>query len=146
MITNLETTLAYLRTIASDAWITRALQDALPRISDAAAVRYDAISRTTTYSASYIGQLKPSGRSRAGVGGDPGYALDTGRMVADLVEPTVEGSSVVIGSDAAYADYQEKLLARKFEGGEARYPSFVDDEGYADIVQDVIFKLFEQKE
>ena len=144
MITNLNPTISDLRTIATDAWITQALQDALPDISDASAVRYDAISRTTEYSANYSGRLKPSGQSRAGVGSDPGYALDTGRMVADLVEPVIDGKSLAIGSDQAYASYQETLLARKFESGESQYPSFFDDEGYADIVEIAIFSLFEE--
>lgn len=144
MLTNLPATLSHLRAIATDAWITRALQDALPDISDATATRYDAISRTTQYSAGYIGQKKPSGRNRAGVGGDPGYALDTGRMVADLVEPEINGTNVVIGSDQAYAGFQEKLLAKKFEGGSAQFPSFFDDEGYADIAEAAIFRLFEE--
>ncbi|MGD1852709.1 MAG: hypothetical protein ACFB2W_00520 [Leptolyngbyaceae cyanobacterium] len=144
MITNLEQTLSDLRAIATDVWITRALQDALPGVSDAAATRYDDISRTTEYSAGYIGQEKPSGRYRAGVGGDPGYALDTGRMVADLTSPFFKDSGIVIGSDEAYAAQQEKLLSRKFEDGEARYPSFIDDEGYADLAGLAIAQLFEE--
>lgn len=144
MIPNLEITLSELRAIATDAWITRALQDALPGISDAAAIRYDDISQTTQYSLGYLGQEKPSGGSRAGAGSDAGYALDTGRMISDLVDPVVKGKTITIGSDAAYASAQETLLARKFEQGAAQYPSFMDDEGYADIAEMAIFTLFEE--
>ena len=105
-MTILEITLPELKDLLSDLsdlatprWIDTVLRDALPDLEQAAATRYLDVSRTTEYSTTYVGELKPSGQVRAGDGGDPGYAIDTLQLFSDLTSPEVSRGSVVFGSD-----------------------------------------------
>ncbi|NEZ62004.1 hypothetical protein D0962_04310 [Leptolyngbyaceae cyanobacterium CCMR0082] len=124
----------YLSTLASPQWIEEALRSAIPDLEQASAERYLAVSRTTAYSTSYIGQLKPSGRVRAALGGDPGYALDQLRLFSDLTSPEIDKNAISFGSDLAYAAAQEKLLSDKAASSQAEFNSFFDDAGYADTI------------
>lgn len=133
----------YLQSLATPQWIEAALKDAVPELEQASAERYLAVSRTTEYSTSYIGQLKPSGTVRAAAGGDPGYALDKLRLFGDLTSPDVEKTTVAFGSDLTYAAAQERLLSDKAASGNAQYSSFFDDEGYADVILSSIGENFE---
>ena len=76
--------------------------------------RFRVISKQTPYAPSSLGTRKPKSGVRRGSPKDPGYSIDSGELMRDLLErPDIQEYSLTIFSDRPYAQYQERLWEQK---------------------------------
>lgn len=123
-VDGLEEVLQSLERLESGSFVAKELEKAIARFSEINARQYQQ-NRKLPYSPKYVGKLKPSKQHRAGVSGDPGYAMDTLALYNDAVQNwEVDGSSLQNWSDLHYANYQSELMEEKgssFYGEDSAY-------------------------
>lgn len=128
-VENIDELNTVLTTMGEASWVTKALKSAIPELQQLQKEHYTEVSQNTPYSLSYIGQLKPSGRVRAGFGGDPGYAKDTLALYSDLAQFAADQMSIQQYSDLGYAAAQEGLAQLKGTS------LILDDDVFAGVVE-----------
>lgn len=100
-----------LRSLLSDRWLDSPLRRIAQRLSAAERSHYLDVAKSTPYSKGYYGKRKPSGQVVVGGRGDFGYGIDTLRMIDDLSRPIIQETTIILDTDAPYADFQASLLA-----------------------------------
>lgn len=119
--------------LASDKWIEARLGGLIPELGVIHKLKFDRISKSTPYSAAYLGRKKPSGLRIAGGRADLGYAKDTLSLYSDLLFSwEKEGSTLTNFSDLEYAAYQESLLNDRGDS------FFEEDDTYLNLIEETI--------
>ena len=127
-----------LRALLSDRWLDSPLRRIAQRLSAAERSHYLDVAKSTPYSKGYYGKKKPSGQVVVGGRGDFGYGIDTLRMIDDLSRPIIREKSIILDTDAPYADFQESLLSD-------RGKSFMlDDDEALDIASIVLLEALDR--
>lgn len=104
---------AALDRLAKGSFIEQELRRSIPAVGQINKQQFDR-NKALPYSASYQGQVKPSGLRRAGGPGDLGYGLDTLALYSDaLFSFEADKDSLTNYSDLEYAAYQADLMEAK---------------------------------